>query len=198
MLLTYLESVGVFFFCLSGALAGRQMKFDPWGVFVLALITGTGGGTLRSMLMGDFPVPILQDPKYILIALASVPCAVLFSGFWGKLKRHVSIVDAFGLGTVTAVGTQIGNDAGLAWWAAVGMGVVTATFGGVLRDIIRNDVPLIFRKEVYATPAMLGGSFCLLLQHNLVPIGVAISGCILFTAAVRLVAIRYAIHSAGK
>jgi len=196
-MLDILEIIGVFFFCLSGALAARQMKFDPWGMFVLALITGTGGGTLRSILIGIFPVPIFRDPTYVIVSAVAVVCAVLFDNFWGKVKRHVSIIDAFGLGLFAGVGTQIALEANLEWWAAIGMAAVTATFGGVIRDIIRNDVPLVFRREIYATAALAGGAACVIGQQLGLGREASVLCSVFIAASIRLVALRFAINAAS-
>lgn len=193
-----IEIIGTFFFCLSGALAGRQKKFDYWGCFVLALITGVGGGTLRSVLIGDVPVFFLKNPSSIVIAALSVLMAYLLPRLWVSIKREVSVIDAIGLGVFAASGTQVATDAGLPWWAALGMGAVSATFGGVLRDIIRNEIPLIFRKEIYATAALLGGGLLLLLQHFGTPVEAAIPISAVFTAIIRMLAIRYTINNSSS
>lgn len=189
-----IDIVGSFFFCLSGALAARQMQFDWWGTFVLALATGTGGGTLRSFMIGDFPVPILKSPLYIFISILVVPCAIYFPKYISKVKRQVSIIDALGLGLFSVAGTQIAHDAGLHWWASIGMGAVSSTFGGVMRDIIRNEIPLVFRKEIYASAALMGGTLSLFLQYCGMEVEPAMLLCVFFTAAIRLCAIHYAIN----
>ncbi|MGB1260177.1 MAG: trimeric intracellular cation channel family protein, partial [Akkermansiaceae bacterium] len=163
-MLYYWDIVGTFFFCLSGALAGRQKGMDWWGVFVLALVTGTGGGTLRSVMIGDVPPPVFRDPIYVILAGAATPCATLFTAWWQRFNREVSVMDAIGLGVFVCIGTQIASAHGLAWWAAAGMGVVTATFGGVIRDVLRAEIPLVFRSEIYATAALAGGLLMLGLE----------------------------------
>lgn len=197
-MLYWCDIVGTFFFCVSGALAGRQMRMDYLGIFLMALITGTGGGSLRSMLLGDYPVPIFRQPEYMLVAVVAVPVATVFWHFWEKFTREVSVVDALGLGIFACVGAQVGDENGLAWWGCMMMGMVTATFGGVIRDVIRNEVPLIFRKEIYATAALLGAGLMLMMENYGAPRGWAIAVASLFTAVVRLVALRYALHSSGK
>lgn len=193
-MLYYLDIVGTFFFCLSGALAARQKGMDWWGVYVISLITGTGGGTLRSILIGDFPPLIFRDPIYAIIAVIATPCAILIPSFWEKFRREVSIMDALGLGVFVCLGTQVAIEHNLSWWAAIGMGVVTATFGGVLRDVLRAEIPLIFRREIYATAAIAGGVLLLGLQWlglaDFLSATIAASA----TAGIRLLSIRYAIN----
>lgn len=192
------DIIGTFFFCVSGALAARQVKMDYLGMFLLALVTGTGGGTLRSVLLGDTPPPIFRSPDYVIVSALAVVVAILYSHYWERYKREVSVVDALGLGLFACVGARAAADAGLAWWGCMMMGMVTATFGGVIRDIIRNEVPLIFRKEIYATAALLGAGLMLCLDYLGVQreLGVVLSA--LVTAVIRLLAIRYAVHMAEE
>ena len=193
----YWDIVGVFFFAVSGALAGRQQGMDLWGVFLLALVTAVGGGTLRSILIGDVPVAFLTDPAYVITIAIACICGILFPELWLRLRRAVSVVDAFGLGIFACIGTQIALAHGLEWWAAAGLGVISATFGGVIRDVLRNEVPLILRKEIYATAA-LGGAFLLMgLNHLGVPEHLSILIATIATAAVRLISIRYAVNQSS-
>mgnify|MGYP001825122728 CR=1 FL=1 len=190
----YWDIIGTFFFCLSGALAGRQKDMDWWGVFVIALVTGTGGGTLRSIMIGDLPPPVFRDPHYVIIAAIATPCAMLIPSWWEKFRREVSVMDAIGLGVFVCLGTHIAMDHGLAWWAAIGMGVVTATFGGVTRDILRAEIPLVFRREIYATAALAGGLLLVGLEWLGMEKHLSILIAAACTAGIRLLAIRYAIN----
>lgn len=192
------DLIGTFIFCVSGALAARQVKMDFLGMFLLGLVTGTGGGTLRSMMLGDFPPPIFREPDYMIVAAVAVPVAMFFGAVWDRFQREVSVVDALGLGIFACVGAQAGEAHGLAWWGSMVMGMVTATFGGVIRDVIRNEVPLIFRKEIYATAALLGAGLLLVLQDSGVPNEVGVVIAALVTAGVRLLAIRYAVNAGER
>lgn len=196
-MLYYWDIIGTFFFCVSGALAGRQKGMDFWGTFVLALVTGAGGGTLRSVMMGTVPPPIFVDPAYVIIAAAATPCASLFPAFWKKFSREVSVLDALGLGIFVCIGTDVALQHDLSWWAAAGMGVITATFGGVLRDVLRTEVPLVFRKEIYATAALAGALILLGLEHFGVSKSISFPVTTIFTAGVRLLAIRYAVNQSS-
>lgn len=191
----YWDLIGTFIFCVSGVLAGRQLKMDYLGLFLMGLITGTGGGTLRSMMLADTPPGIFRSPDYMITAAIAVPVAIFFGNIVVKHSRLVSIVDALGLGIFACVGARIGMEHGLAWWGATGMGMVSATFGGVIRDVIRNEVPLIFRKEIYGTAALFGAAAVLLLDHLGVDANVSLSVSALGAAVIRLLAIRYAINA---
>ena len=192
------DLTGVFFFAISGAIAGRKNQMDMFGMFMLALVTCMGGGTLRSLLIGVTPPPVLIDPAYVSLALGATVASFYAEPIWEKWQRAVSFFDAIGLGFFVCIGIQVAQNQGLAPWACLGMGLVTATFGGVLRDLLRTEIPLIFRKEIYATAALLGGIVYLigdhlgLLQRYNIPLTTAI------TAGVRLLAIRFKIRVPGQ
>jgi len=194
-MLTLWDLIGTFFFCVSGAVAGRQIKFDYFGIFLMALVTGTGGGTLRSVLIGDTPPPILNDPTYVIIAVVAVPIGMYFPHAWLKFKRQVSLIDALGLGIFACIGTRVSMAHGIEWWAAIGLGVVSATFGGVIRDVLRNEVPLIFRKEIYATAALAGAVLMLLLDQLGLESQESITIAALAVAVFRLLAIKFALNA---
>jgi uncharacterized membrane protein YeiH len=186
--------IAVFVAALSGALAGRQCGMDYFGTYVLALITATGGGALRNMIIGVFPVPPFSDPA--LLAIPAVGALVAWFGarWWDRVKRIISIVDAVAIGVFVGIGIRIGQQHGHAWWVCLCLGVITAAFGGVLRDVIRNEVPLIFRKEIYATACLIGGGLLLILDHFGVPGGIGIAITTVVVTGIRLLAIRYAIN----
>lgn len=171
---------------------------DFFGIYLLALITGTGGGVLRSVMLGDTPPGIFVDPAYLIIASIAATSSALFPELWSRIRRIVSVVDAFGLGVFACIGTQIALKHGLSWWAAALMGVISATFGGVIRDMWRAEVPLIFRQEIYATAAFAGA---LLLQTFQSLLGfspmLSVTLSIIITAGLRLLAIRYALHKSS-
>ncbi len=161
----------------------------------MALVTGTGGGTLRSVLIGDTPPPILVDPTYLIIAFIAVPIAVFFPDAWMKFRRQVSVIDALGLGIFACIGTRVSMAHGIEWWAAIGLGAVSATFGGVIRDVLRNEVPLIFRKEIYATAALAGAGLMLVLDNLGLDAQTSLIISALSVAVFRLVAIKFAINA---
>lgn len=197
-MLTFLDLVGVFVFALSGAIGGRLKQFDLFGMFMLALVTATGGGTLRSILIGDLPPVTLRDISYILVPAAATVTAFFAQPLWERFSRAVSFFDALGLGLFSCLGVQVSLKAGLSPWAAIGLGMVTATFGGVLRDLLRGEIPLVFRKEVYATAALIGGG----LYYGSLSLGLSqtfsLTLGVLLTATVRLLAIRYKVNLPGS
>lgn len=191
------ELLAVFAAAVSGALAGRQKNMDIFGMYVVGVLTGMGGGTLRSVLIGDLPPPIFRDPIYLLVILGAVLSARFAEPLWSKVRRVVSVVDALSLGMFVTIGIRVSQEKGLPWWVCVINGVITATFGGVLRDIARAEVPLIFRKEIYATACLAGGLALVALDAAGVPVKLAFVIITVLITAIRLFAIRYALNQSS-
>lgn len=193
-MLYFWDLLGVFVGAVSGGLAGRRKDMDWFGMYVVGLLSGIGGGTLRSMLIGDLPPPVLKDPAYGIVAAVATVVAWFGEPLWGRIRRGVSVIDAISLGVFLSLGIRISQSHGLAWWACIGLGVITATFGGVLRDIARAEVPLIFRKEIYATACFVGGlalmGFDWIGLHP--QVGFFLSTTVV--TLIRLLAIRYALN----
>lgn len=191
------ELVAVFVAGVSGALAGRQKGMDWFGMYVVGVLAGMGGGTLRSLLIGDLPPPIFRDPAYLLVIVISVAAALVGERWWPKVRRVVAVVDAISLGPFVSIGFRISQDHGLPWWACVVNGVITATFGGVLRDIARAEVPLIFRREIYATACLVGGLVLVVLDHLGVRPEVGVVVITVMITGIRLLAIRYSLNKSS-
>lgn len=155
---------GTFVFAISGALAGMKRKFDVFGVFIMALVTAVGGGTLRDILIGSTPVGWMLNLAYVLLILGAVVFTYLFKKHMRKLRRSMFLFDTIGIALYTILGLQKALAFGLHPMIAVMLGVVSATFGGVIRDVLSNEVPLIFRKEIYAFACLVGGVFFLLVD----------------------------------
>lgn len=190
-LLYALDLVGSAAFAASGAWAGIRRKMDLFGVLVLGLVTATGGGTLRDVVLGDFPPFSLKDETYLYVSLG-VSLAVFFLHRRLEFLRHPLLYfDAVGLGTFVVIGTTKGLEFRLGILGAVIMGVVTATAGGVVRDILSNQVPLILRREIYASACAVGGILLVALHHLAVPHPVAALAAAATVVGVRLLAIRY-------
>ncbi|AGO17352.1 trimeric intracellular cation channel family protein [Glaesserella parasuis] len=160
------DLIGTIVFAISGAIAARQHKMDIFGMFVLAFVTGVGGGTLRDVMIGSTPVFWMKQPIYVLmISVAVVIVAILKNqidrDYW---KKGLLIFDAIGLGVFTVIGVQKGLDFGLHPLICVALGGVTGCFGGLIRDILRNEVPVILQKEVYVTASLVGGIIFILFR----------------------------------
>jgi len=158
-----LDLIGVFVFAISGALTAADNKMDAFGAVVIAFITALGGGTIRDLLIGSQPVTWMVDTRYIFVVILAIPCAYLFKGHIEKFRKTMFLFDTIGIGLFTVLGVQKALAYDLSPVIAVIMGTVSAVFGGVLRDILSNRVPLIFRKEIYATACIAGASVYLAL-----------------------------------
>lgn len=162
-ILYYIGVFGTIAFAISGALHAMNKKLDPFGVFIIAFATAVGGGTVRDVLIGK-PVFWLVDPIYIYIIMAGTIISILFRSRLNYLRKTLLFFDTFGLALYTIIGVQIGLAANLDNVSCIALGTLTGSFGGVVRDILINDVPVIFKKEIYATVSILGGTVYLLLN----------------------------------
>ena len=160
-----LDLAGTFVFALSGAHAAARKQMDVVGMFSLGLVTAIGGGTLRSLLIGDFPVPLLRTPWPL--ALVLLATLIVFLG-WRQIERlnkPIRLFDAIGLGVFVSAGVAISLDLGQPWWSALLLGCITAIFGGIVRDVLRNEVPFVLLPaELYATTVILGAVAFLLAE----------------------------------
>ncbi len=190
-LLYALDLIGTAAFAASGAWAGIRRDMDLFGVMVLGMVTATGGGTLRDLLLGDTPPFCLQDETYLYVAIA-MSLAMFFLHRRMDLLRHPLLYfDAVGLGTFVVIGTEKALQFETGALGAVLLGVMTATAGGMIRDILANQVPLILRKEVYASACLAGGILLVGLHHVAAPRTVALLSAAGLVILVRLLAIRF-------
>lgn len=165
MLYLIIDILGTAAFAISGVLIAMDKKLDVFGLFIIAFVTAIGGGTLRDVLIGNTPVVWMQNNTYLIVVLVSVLLAIVFAKQLRYLRKTLFFFDTIGIGLFTMVGVQKGLEANLSPVICVALGTMTASFGGVLRDILCNEIPVIFRKEVYATACIVGGfSYFLLLQ----------------------------------
>lgn len=152
-----IDYAGTFVFAISGALAGMKRQFDVFGVFILGLVTAIGGGTLRDLLIGSTPVGWMQSNIYLYIVIGAVVFTYLFRPHFRRLRKSLFLFDTIGIALYTILGLQKALALGLSPTMSVMMGVVSATFGGVIRDVLSSEAPLIFRKEIYASACLAGG-----------------------------------------
>ncbi len=159
-----LEIIGTIAFAMSGALTAMNKKLDPFGVFVIAFVTAVGGGTLRDVMIGKTPVAWMLDLLYVYIIIIGFVLAIIFRKKLDKLRTSLFLFDTVGLGVFTIIGLEKGVDIGLHPVICIALGTMTACFGGVIRDILCNDIPVIFHREIYATICILGGLVFFLLR----------------------------------
>ena len=163
-----LDLLGTSAFAISGALAAMNRRLDLFGIFIIAFVTAIGGGTIRDILIDNTPVTWMENTIYIyLIGIVTI-IAIIFRTQLDRLKKSLFLFDSIGLGIFTITGVEMGIQNGLNPIISITLGAMTGTFGGVIRDILCNEIPVIFRKEIYATASIMGGlAFILLYELNL-------------------------------
>ena len=194
MLLYYFDLAGVAVFSASGVLAARDRDLDLLGVIVVAVMTAIGGGTLRDILLDRHPIFWVTDSWYLIVIIASALLTVAYVRRWPPPVATLLVADALGLGLFALSGAQLAAAAQCPPLIVVLMGTMTGVFGGVLRDVITAQIPLILRREIYATAAILGISLYLALQALGAPPAVAFGAGMSLVVALRLLAIRWSLH----
>lgn len=160
-----LDLLGVSVFAASGALAAGRKSMDLLGVVVIAAVTAIGGGTLRDLLMDRHPVFWMRDPIYLVVILATAATTMIYIRWRRPPGNALAVADAFGLGLFTIGGAQIAERAGLSALIVILLGTMTAVAGGVTRDVLSAEVPLILRRDIYATAAICGAAAYLLVKE---------------------------------
>lgn len=159
-----LDIIGTIAFAMSGALTAISKKLDPFGVFIIAFVTAVGGGTLRDVMIGRTPVGWMLDLEYVYVIAFAFIMSIVFRSKFDKLRTSLFLFDTIGLGVFTLIGLEKGINIGLHPVICIALGTMTACFGGVIRDILCNEIPVIFRKEIYATICILGGAVFFMLK----------------------------------
>ncbi|WGQ08404.1 trimeric intracellular cation channel family protein [Pedobacter gandavensis] len=186
-----IEVLGTVAFAISGSFAAMQRRLDPFGVLIIAFVTSIGGGTVRDMLLGDTPVAWMRDINYCLLILFTSLATIFFKTHIRKFRITLFLFDSLGLGLFTMLGIQKGIAFGLSPGICIALGTITGCFGGVIRDTFLNTIPLIFRKEIYATACILGGSLYFGLKHFKMEDDMANISVIAFIFIFRVVVVKY-------
>lgn len=186
-----LDILGTVAFAISGALTAINKKMDPFGVFVIAFVTAVGGGTLRDVLIGHTPVGWMRNLDSVYVIIAGFVVTLIFRKKLDKLRVSLFLFDTIGLGVFTLIGLEKGIASGLHPVICIALGTMTACFGGVIRDILCNEIPVIFRKEIYATICIIGGCVFFLLRKLNVPEDVLYPVVSAVIIAIRLMAVNY-------
>lgn len=164
-MLYLLDLLGVAVFAVSGVLAAGRIGLDLLGVVVIAAVTAIGGGTLRDVLLNRHPVFWIRDTRYLLVILATVAATLLYLHFLPPPGSALALADALGLGLFAITGAQLAEDARLPPLVVVLTGTLTGSAGGVVRDVLTNEVPLLLRGDFYGSAAIGGIALYLLLQR---------------------------------
>ncbi len=156
LVLTFLDYFGVVVFAVTGCLVAARRRVDIVGFALLGTVTGIGGGTIRDLLLGK-PVFWVEAPLYLILC-AGMACFMFFGARWmvGWRARAILWADAVGLGVFTIIGTRVGIEEGVSFPVCVLTGIMTATFGGIIRDLLSGEPTLVLRKEVYVTACFCG------------------------------------------
>ena len=186
-----IEILGTVSFAISGSFAAMQRRLDPFGVLIIAFVTSIGGGTVRDLLLGDTPVAWMRDVNYCLLILLTSIATIFFKTHIKKFKITLFIFDSLGLGLFTILGIQKGIVFGLSPGICIALGTITGCFGGIIRDTLLNTIPLIFRKEIYATACIMGGILYFALVYFNLKEDIAKVIVIAFIFVLRIVVVRY-------
>ena len=155
---TIIEIIGTMAFAISGIRLASAKKFDWFGAYVVGLVTAIGGGTLRDVLL-DLPAFWMQNSIYLTVTALSLLFVIFFGQYLIRLQNTFFIFDTIGLALFVVVGIQKTLMVGYPFWVAIVMGTITGALGGIIRDILINEEPLIFRKDIYAMACVIGGIF---------------------------------------
>ena len=185
-----LDLLGTAAFAISGTLIAINKRLDPFGVFIIAFVTAVGGGTLRDVLIGRTPVGWMQDLNYVYVIMGATIFAIIVRKYIDYLRSSLFLFDTIGLGIFTIIGTEIGIQNELHPLISIALGTMTATFGGVIRDILCNEIPIIFRKEIYASACIFGALAFLGLNQLNIPTNLHYSITVIIIILIRIVAIK--------
>ncbi len=186
-----LDIIGTLVFAISGALTAIYKKLDLFGVYCIAFVTALGGGTVRDGMIGRTPVGWMLDIDYVYIITLGFFLSVVFNRYLERLRISMFLFDTIGLGVFTLIGLEKGIGYGLSSVICVILGTLTATFGGVIRDILCNEIPVLFRKEIYATLCIAGGILFFILQELQMQGEVISLTVAIFIITFRLIAFKY-------
>jgi len=186
-----LEALGTAAFAISGAFAARQKRLDIFGILVCTFATAVGGGTIRDVLIGNTPVAWMKDQQTISVIVVSYLLTLLFSAQLRRMQHTLAFFDAIGLGFATIIGVQRGLEADLSPSICVTLGMVTGCFGGVLRDVLLNEIPLVFHKDIYASASLLGGLLYFVCRALEINASVSAAIAIVSIVALRILVLRF-------
>lgn len=190
-LLRVIDIAGIAAFSIAGAFAAMEKKLDIFGIIIIAFVTALGGGTLRDVLIGEVPIKWMLDLSSVWVVVIGAATAMLFTKTIKNYHKVLLLFDSIGLGFFTVLGVQIGVVHQLHPVVCIVLGTITACFGGVIRDISLNNIPLIFQKEIYATACIVGSIvFFALNEIKMSPTTIEII-CISVVVFIRLLAVKF-------
>ena len=193
-ILYVLDLFGTAVFAVSGALAAGRRRMDLFGALVIAAVTAVGGGTVRDLLLDRHPVFWMEDLRYLAVIAGAGGLTFAYTSVFRPPRQSLEVADAFGLAVFAVVGARVTLDVGAPPVIVVLMSATTATVGGMVRDVLCDETPLILRKEIYATAALAGGALYLGLRALALEEAVMMGVPIVTVAALRLAALQWEVH----
>ncbi len=190
-ILYFFDLFGTFAFAVSGAILGIKKDMDIYGMFILAVSVGVGGGTMRDVLLSRTPPFVLTDINYmIVIAAATLIVFFLNSKVIKEMPmKALNIADAVGLGVFTSIGANVAVECNVEWYGIIFFGVMTATAGGMIRDTLAGEVPFVLKKEVYASASIAGGILFIVLHRANIGMNINILITSVIVTLIRIIAI---------
>lgn len=189
-LIDLIDYLGTFAFAISGIRLSAAKHFDWFGAYVVGLVTAIGGGTTRDILLGVTPF-WMQQPSYLIVTGIALISVILFKRHLVKLENSFFIFDTIGLGLFVVVGIERTLDAHFPFWVAIVMGMITGSIGSVIRDMLINETPLIFRKDIYALACVAGGIVFMICDKLGLSSGMIQTASALSVIAIRLLAVKF-------
>jgi uncharacterized membrane protein YeiH len=191
--LIILDILATVAFAISGVLEALEKRMDTFGVFIIAFVTAVGGGTLRDVLIGRTPVFWMENLLVVYAIIIATLLAVIFRKYLAFFRKSLLLFDTIGIGLYTVIGIQTGLQVGLHPIVCIALGTMSASFGGVIRDILCNEIPVIFHKEIYATACIIGGLVYFSLNYLQLPNEWLVICSILTVIIIRLLAVAFKI-----
>ncbi|MGI6573200.1 MAG: trimeric intracellular cation channel family protein [Fermentimonas sp.] len=188
-----LDHIGTFAFALSGIRLAAEKEFDWFGAYVVGLVTAIGGGTTRDLLLGVTPFWMLNS-SYLIVTAVALLSFIFLKKLIFKLNKTLFLFDTIGLGLFVVVGIEKTLDANLPFWVAIIMGMITGSVGGLLRDVLINEMPLILRRDIYAVACIIGGlvfALCYWLDMNRALINIISASSVML---IRFIAVKFKIQ----
>ncbi len=189
--LYFFDLFGTFAFAVSGALLGVKKDMDIYGMFVLAVSVGVGGGTMRDMMLGRTPPFVLTDVNYMIVIAAATLLVFFLNSVVEKSlpMKTLNIADAVGLGVFTSIGASVAVAYDVEWYGIIFFGVMTATAGGMIRDTLAGEVPFVLKKEVYASASIIGGIIFIIIYRLNISLNINILITSIIVTLIRILAI---------
>lgn len=190
--------IGIAAAAVSGALLGMKKHMDFFGIIILGIAAALGGGIVRDIMIGSFPPAALKIPSYTIVSTIAAILVMGFTKNFLNLTKVILFFDALGLGVFTAIGTNIAlGQPNASAFMVVAVGVTAGIGGGILRDILAQEIPLIFQKEIYATASIIGAITLVYSRYwvgGMIPLYI----CFFTTVAIRLVSLYFGINEHGR